>query len=368
AFNACLAKYGNVTEQDEYLPISADTFHAEAYIQAYVNALKGGDSYLLSFDLENHTSHANDLTFFFGLHPVQGRNMTPEEQLMDEYYPEMVKRFLRTGKPAKDWQPLDRNGSNYYVLEFSVENDTIVEQPHPVSDYYDPEALKFWLTDMANIEREAEGAENSTSLPWRPTVGNWPFPKGHEHDYDWLTPRPHYRPSAGSWPFPKGKEHDYDWLTPRPRHIPSSGNWPFPKGKEHDYDWLTPQPPLQLHQLPPVGRWPIVKTQRPPYWTYLNRLNLMAQPPETAAVPEQVAQETADRDAEDSLPIREVWSAFWLMMSLAILLTAVILLMVATRLVYRFKNVRGYSYNYDDGFFTEKSKIITVGNNGTRYT
>ncbi|KAH7711036.1 Protein C23H4.4 a [Aphelenchoides avenae] len=238
AFNACLAKYGNVTEQDEYLPISADTFHAEAYIQAYVNALKGGDSYLLSFDLENHTSHANDLTFFFGLHPVQGRNMTPEEHLMDEYYPEMVKRFLRTGKPAKDWQPLDRNGSNYYVLEFSVENDTIVEQPHPVSDYYDPEALKFWLTDMANIERAAEEDENSTSLPWRPTVGNWPFPKGHEHDYDWLTPRPHYRPSAGNWPFPKGKEHDYDWLTPRPHYRPSAGSWPFPKGKENFYLYL----------------------------------------------------------------------------------------------------------------------------------
>lgn len=70
---------------DEYLPLSADAYHAEAFILAYINSLKGANSYLLSFDLENHTNHANDLTFFFGLHPVQGRNMTPEERLMDAY-------------------------------------------------------------------------------------------------------------------------------------------------------------------------------------------------------------------------------------------------------------------------------------------
>lgn len=69
------------------------------------------------------------------------------------------------------------------MLDFRIENDTIVEKPHPVSDFYDPEALKFWLKDLADIEREAEEeqeAENSTALPWRPTVGNWPFPKGKE--------------------------------------------------------------------------------------------------------------------------------------------------------------------------------------------
>jgi hypothetical protein len=89
---------------------------------------------------------------------------------------------------------------------------------------------------------------------------------------------------------------------------------------------------------------------------------LIARPPEDD-------EYTYDYDTvpSDGLPIHEVWSAFWLVLSLAVLLTAIILLMVATRLMYRYKNARGYSYNHDEGFFNERSKIVNV-TNGARYT
>jgi hypothetical protein len=292
ALDACVAKYGNITDEDEYLPVSSESMHAEAFVQAYTNSLKGASSYLISFDLANHSAHANDLTFFFRLHPVEGE-MTPEEVLMDKYYPKMVKDFVRSGYPAKDWKPLSKNGTNYYVLDFKVsDNGTLMEVPHLVEDYYDPEALKFWLHDMAKINKKAKA--NETDEPregpvWRPTVGTWPFPLDSDFEYAWPRHRaPYIRPLLGSL------------LIARP-----------PEDDEYTYDYDT---------LP-----------------------------------------------SDGLPIHEVWSAFWLVLSLAVLLTAIILLMVATRLMYRYKNARGYSYNHDEGFFTERSKIVNV-TNGARYT
>lgn len=68
---------------DEIMRVRQDAYRAEAFLQSYVNADKGADSYLATFNLANHTKHANDLTFLIGLHPVKDREMTPAERLMD---------------------------------------------------------------------------------------------------------------------------------------------------------------------------------------------------------------------------------------------------------------------------------------------
>lgn len=63
---------------------------------------------MYSLDLVNHTRHAQDATFmigklFFpynwslGIHLPE--KWTKEEILMAEYYPKMVKKFIKTGVP-----------------------------------------------------------------------------------------------------------------------------------------------------------------------------------------------------------------------------------------------------------------------------
>ncbi|KAH7711737.1 hypothetical protein AAVH_20939 [Aphelenchoides avenae] len=69
----------------------------------------------------------------------------------------MVKRFLRTGRPDKDWKPLTTSGSGYFVLDFRVQNGTLEEQPHFEDRYFYPASLKFWLSDLAKVDAMAGG-------------------------------------------------------------------------------------------------------------------------------------------------------------------------------------------------------------------
>lgn len=65
------------------------------------NRQNGGETYIASFNLTKHVKHADDLFFFFGLHWLRDVNYTLAEQLMDKYYPQMIKNFVRTGNPDK---------------------------------------------------------------------------------------------------------------------------------------------------------------------------------------------------------------------------------------------------------------------------
>jgi hypothetical protein len=64
---------------------------------AIENTKRGQPSFVGIFAQTNHTKHANDLTYFFGLHPIE--NMTLGDKLMDAYYPKMIKHFVKTGIP-----------------------------------------------------------------------------------------------------------------------------------------------------------------------------------------------------------------------------------------------------------------------------
>uniref|UniRef100_A0A915E6X9 Uncharacterized protein n=1 Tax=Ditylenchus dipsaci TaxID=166011 RepID=A0A915E6X9_9BILA len=50
---------------------------------------------------------------------------------------------------------------------------------------------------------------------------------------------------------------------------------------------------------------------------------------------------------DQSAAIREVWSAFWLSLTVVVLLSIVIIMMLGSRMLYGYKNARGYSYNSD---------------------
>lgn len=55
-----------------------------------------------------------------------------------------------------DWKRVDSGGNNYYLLDFQLRNETLIERPHAVRGYEDPQALKFWLRDASSIERKAQ--------------------------------------------------------------------------------------------------------------------------------------------------------------------------------------------------------------------
>lgn len=69
-------------------------------------------------------------------------------------------------------------------------------------------------------------------------------------------------------------------------------------------------------------------------------------------------------DTEDE-SVKEAWGPFWVSLSLCFVLACIILVMVVSRSIHRFKNTKGYFYNDDHGFFNEKTKIVTM--NGMRY-
>jgi hypothetical protein len=65
---------------------------------AIENSRRGQPAFVGIFAQINHTRHANDLTYFFGLHPIA--NMTEDDKLMDSYYPKIIKQFIKMGQPV----------------------------------------------------------------------------------------------------------------------------------------------------------------------------------------------------------------------------------------------------------------------------
>lgn len=92
----------------------------------------------------------------------------------------MLKSFIRTGRPDEgnhtinsaqnathsysDWKPMGSTGLGYFVLDYRVEHGRIVEKPHFVDAYFYPDALKFWLHDLGQVERRARTDQASDEV------------------------------------------------------------------------------------------------------------------------------------------------------------------------------------------------------------
>uniref|UniRef100_A0A914D8B2 Carboxylesterase type B domain-containing protein n=1 Tax=Acrobeloides nanus TaxID=290746 RepID=A0A914D8B2_9BILA len=270
-FEACIAHYSNIS--DETLSFSADPIHAEVYQDARVITQRGGKAFVYSFDQENHTYHSNDVTFIMGIHLPE--NWTVEEKLMAKYFPEMIRRFVKTGQPDKDWKPMDnKTGKNYFVLDFSTYQETTFG-PYLVEEPYYEEAAQFWLYDLAKVEAQA-----------------------HQNNIT----------------------------------------------------------PLVSKTLPFFSLRSIVLNETDEY-------NDIEQDLESLTDLENFSLIEKLDDEDES--VNEAWGPFWVSLSLSVILAAIILVMVVSRVIYRFKNTKGYYYNDDPGFFTESTKIVTM--NGPKY-
>ncbi|KAI6191321.1 Carboxylic ester hydrolase [Aphelenchoides bicaudatus] len=151
--NACIQFYKGNRSQE----IVRDVIFSTALKIAIENRRQQETTFFGVFNQVNHSHHANDLTYFFGLHPIV--NMTANDKAMNVYYPEMIKRFIKTGVPDTNWQPINERGENYFVMNFDRDNGIV---PHLVKgEIYARNRTKLWLEDFAKIEWNATHNRNS---------------------------------------------------------------------------------------------------------------------------------------------------------------------------------------------------------------
>jgi hypothetical protein len=56
--------------------------------------------YLGAFAQANHSRHANAMLYLFGQHVTLTRDFTINDILMDKFYPQMIRNFVRGQKPS----------------------------------------------------------------------------------------------------------------------------------------------------------------------------------------------------------------------------------------------------------------------------
>lgn len=78
--------------------MNRDAVNAEAYLLGLANTMRGGVTYRAVLSQPDNAFHADDLKFFFGYHHEQVV-FTPANLLLDWYYPEMIRNFLKHGRP-----------------------------------------------------------------------------------------------------------------------------------------------------------------------------------------------------------------------------------------------------------------------------
>ncbi|KAL7075608.1 hypothetical protein ACQ4LE_005401 [Meloidogyne hapla] len=308
SYNACYNRYKDEFNFTTHMRVSYETLHSESFLTSLVNTRFGGISYVGEFEIANYSNHANDMYFFIGLHPIP-LNRT-DLKLMNDYYPKMVKNFIRGHSPDKNWRPQNWNGRNYFRVTFNVsDNNTILEAPNNVDGYQDVKGLDFWLHDMAIVERKArhniEGNYSNKDIE----EDNWLDLFGNKKD----------------------KNKFEEAIKPFLPIIGSSFSV------------------LPSDNISEENETEIVKNDN--YLTSNENTNNYDQ-------------------KESTSELVNIWSAFWILIFITAFLSIALLFTATTKFIYQHKNVRnGYSQVPNSyGIFNEKSRIITAnGNNPPRY-
>ncbi|KAF7633302.1 Carboxylic ester hydrolase [Meloidogyne graminicola] len=322
AYNACFDRYKEEFNKTIHMRVVYESMHSQAFLTSLVNTRFGGISYVGEFEIADHSNHADDMAkllgiiwkfFFFGLHPFP-LNRT-DLKLMYNYYPKMVKNFVRGHSPDKDWRSQNWNGRNYFRITFNVSNNNKIEEfPHSVDGYQDVKGLDFWLHDMPIIERKARRkAENNLSGEVE-EENNWIDLFGNKKEINKFEERiKHFLPIIG----------------------PSFAVLPEDGEEENDTE--------------------IIKNENKLTYTDLNNQS-----------------NNKEMFKKLNYEFGNVWTAFWILMSITVLLAIVLLIISTGKFVYQYKNGQnGYSQiQGGDGIFTEKSRIITANRNNynTQYS
>ncbi|KAK0405359.1 hypothetical protein QR680_017944 [Steinernema hermaphroditum] len=159
AIDECVRYYTNKTGRyDGEHTVEAEAIHAINYRDALLWTSKGAPVYLTSFNMVNHSKHADDLLFALGIHPQP--SMNEEERFMDRSYPEVLVNFVKNGRPPEDWRPFNENGSGYYVFD-AKKNGSDIVFPHFENSPFFPGHAHFWLSHLAEVDKEARSVRRT---------------------------------------------------------------------------------------------------------------------------------------------------------------------------------------------------------------
>uniref|UniRef100_A0A1I8A3N8 COesterase domain-containing protein n=1 Tax=Steinernema glaseri TaxID=37863 RepID=A0A1I8A3N8_9BILA len=109
--------------------------------------------------MPNHSGHADDMLFALGLH--YSGHLTEEEKFMDQYYPQIFRNFVKTGRPDNKWEPLKDDGSGYFSIE-AMKNGSTIILPHQKNTYFYQEQIHFWLSHLSSVNERAIERQNRT--------------------------------------------------------------------------------------------------------------------------------------------------------------------------------------------------------------
>ncbi|KAL3096085.1 hypothetical protein niasHS_005844 [Heterodera schachtii] len=316
AHNVCVEQYSDTFYTEESMRVSYESMHAEAFLTALVNTRQTGRSYVGEFEVANYSNHANDMYFFIGLHQIPMDRF--DLRLMDWYYPQMIKNFVKGKAPDIGWKPQNWNGRNYFRITFNVsDNGTLTDWPHGVDGYQDMAGIDFWLRELPLVEQNATRETEEE--------------KEEEEEQTWQ-----------SVFVPRGWQGDGKRMERRNESINHSR--------------------LAMSALMAHG-------------TFMAK----PLPDETVGMPmDDEGTEGADEEngtsdngklALGGGELRRVWTAFWLALSAIVLLAIALLLLIV-------KRRRNYAYAYssnnstgDSEFCTEKSRIYVANDtNAMRYS
>ncbi|KAI6192244.1 COesterase domain-containing protein [Aphelenchoides bicaudatus] len=124
--------------------------------------------YLGIFAQVNRSQHAQDMLYLVGQHLFKYNDeFTSNDILMDKYYPQTIRNFIRGQQP--NWLPTDDRGKGYFYLDFEVLSQNKSEQIWPrfvANEWYEEDSVSFFLEYLLAVE------QNASQFNSRPVVTN----------------------------------------------------------------------------------------------------------------------------------------------------------------------------------------------------
>ncbi|EYC07376.1 hypothetical protein Y032_0071g623 [Ancylostoma ceylanicum] len=123
------------------LPFNHSASTQQIFLSSYVigHALRkaGGKAYLYSYSNPRHPVHTDDLSYIMGVHEFEH---DANEAVLAVLYPRFFVDFVKTGRPRRDWTPLQAGLDNYMDINVDVDNGTM---PH-MALHYESEVINYW--------------------------------------------------------------------------------------------------------------------------------------------------------------------------------------------------------------------------------
>ncbi|KAI6204738.1 hypothetical protein M3Y94_00711400 [Aphelenchoides besseyi] len=297
-----------------YLGITSRPHFPLQTIDFFINSTKTNGSWSGDTNDSNESSNPGRNPQIFGY--------------FNRFYIHLLHEFIHNQTVEHDWKPVNLEGENYYYISFSLDNDntSLTSEPHFHPVVYNARATEFWLTEVMEFDSWNPFGDHDKKRSLKPI-----------HRFHTTTQR----------------STDETESTSETSSSTTSAYTP----------WTTVFSALPTHS----DRWTTVFDERR---GQAKRLNLLQMSPsdqsktvviQTQTLPPLVPYPVADSSAA----VGPAWTAFWGAMSLAIILAVVLLIISASKIVFRFQNA-GARSRWSSTFKPDEERGILA--NRTHYT